>query len=71
MKLFSLISVIVGVGLVLLMFLIYSPILDSPETDEKERILIATTFIFQFYLLGFAVYIAFKAGSFKKNENVQ
>jgi hypothetical protein len=61
MRLFSFVAVFVSIGLVALMYKIYSPLLDDPDTKLLDRILCSVSLFFQAYLIFFCVYCANKA----------
>jgi hypothetical protein len=68
MKLLSFLSVIASIGMILLMYVLYSPVLDSPVSTTNDRILLGTVLLLQLYLLFFSVYAAFRFGGLVKWE---
>jgi hypothetical protein len=65
MRLFSFIAVITSFLLVALMYKIYSPLLDDPDTELYVRILCAVSLFLQAYLIFFCIYTAYKSGVIK------
>ena len=60
MRVLSFIAVIASIGLIILTNMIYSSVLDSPQTNLSMRILISGVLLLQIYLLFFTVYFSFK-----------
>ena len=69
MRILSFIGVVASVGLMLLTNMIYSSILDSPQTAVSTRILISAVLLLQVYFLFFTVYISVRIFPVFKWEN--
>jgi len=68
MKLLSFLSIAASISMIILMYVLYSPVLDSPVSTMSERLLLGTVLLLQLYLLFFSFYIAYKIGGIIKWE---
>jgi hypothetical protein len=68
MKLLSFLSVIASIGMIILMYVLFSPVLDSPVSSTSDRVLLGSALLLQLYLLFFSLYAAYKFGGLVKWE---
>lgn len=69
MKLLSFLGVLASIAMLVLMYLFYLPLLDSPASKMSDRFILGATLLLQLYLLFFALYIALKIGAFIQWES--